>query len=164
MESLSELFSPFDNLEILCEEHGIPCIGLCANYLCKDKTKFLCMKCIKLGQTCIKKENHELITISELLYRFFIKEENKEFDLLEMQTMNQIIKEYDKAELSNIILNYKILKEKNIEKLNQIQITFTHLMNHLFDTFLNRNNEKLNEIKNKSKKKIKKMKKIFIYY
>ena len=55
MESLSELLSPFDDLEIFCEEHGIPCIGLCANYICKEKVKFLCMKCIKSGQTCITK-------------------------------------------------------------------------------------------------------------
>ena len=43
MESLSQIFSPFDDLEIICEEHDLPCIGLCSYYLCKDKTKFLCM-------------------------------------------------------------------------------------------------------------------------
>ena len=60
METLSDLLSPFDDLELFCEEHGIPCIGLCSNYLCKDKTKFLCMKCIKSENNCITREKHEL--------------------------------------------------------------------------------------------------------
>ena len=147
MESLSELLSPFDDLEIFCEDHGIPCIGLCANYICKEKTKFLCMKCIKSGQTCITKEKHELITFSEMLYRFFIKEENKSIDLMEIQIMNQIIKDYDKGELSNIISQFKTIKEENLTKMNLIQITFTQLMNLLLDSFNNKNKEKLNELK-----------------
>ena len=150
MESLSELLSPFDDLEIFCEEHGIPCIGLCANYICKEKTKFLCMKCVRSGQTCITKEKHELITLSEMLYRFFIKEENKSIDLLEIQTMNQIIKDYDKGELSNILSQYKTLKEENLARMNQIQISFTHLVGLLIDSFNDKNKEKLNEIKNMS--------------
>ena len=148
MESLSELLSPFDDLEIFCEEHGIPCIGLCANYICKEKTKFFCMKCVKSGQTCITKENHELITLSEMLYRFFIKEENKSIDLLEIQTMNQIIKDYDKDELSNILSKFKIIKEENLTRMNQIQISFTHLIGILIDSFNDKNKEKLNELKN----------------
>ena len=150
MESLSELLSPFDDLEIFCEEHGIPCIGLCANYICKEKTKFLCMKCVRSGQTCITKEKHELITLSEMLYRFFIKEENKSIDLLEIQTMNQIIKDYDKGELSNILSQYKTLKEENLARMNQIQISFTHLVGLLIDSFNDKNKEKLNELKNMS--------------
>ena len=152
METLSDLLSPFDDLELFCEEHGIPCIGLCSNYLCKDKTKFLCMKCIKSENTCITREKHELITIGELLYRFFIKEENKSNDLLEIQTMNQIIKEYEKSELNNIIAQYKTIKEESGEKLNQIQITLTNLANLLIDNFQYKNNEKLKEIKDLAQK------------
>ena len=152
MESLSELLSPFDDLELFCEEHGIPCIGLCGNYLCKDKTKFLCMKCIKSEKTCITREKHELITLGELLYRFFIKEENKSNYLLEIQTMNQIIKDYEKNELNNILTEYKTIKEESGEKLNQIQITFTNLVNLLIDNFHDKNNKKLDEIKDLIKK------------
>jgi len=146
MESLSELLSPFDDLELFCEEHGIPCIGLCANYMCKDKIKFLCMKCVKSGQTCITKEKHELITLSEMLYRFFIKEENKSIDLLQIQTMNQIIKDYDKDELTNILSQYKTIKEENLPKFNEIQNTLSYLVNFLIENFKNKNNEKLNEL------------------
>ena len=66
METSGNLFSPFDDIEFICETHDLPCIGLCSYGLCKEKTQFLCMKCIKSGKTCITKEKHELITISEL--------------------------------------------------------------------------------------------------
>ena len=146
MESLSELLSPFDNLELFCEEHGIPCIGLCSNYLCEEKVKFLCMKCIKSGKTCITREKHELITLSEMLYRFFIKEENKSIDLLEIQKMNQIIKEYEKGELNNVLTQFKTIKEENKEKMTQIQNALINLITYLINEFEVKNNEKLNEI------------------
>jgi len=152
MDSLSELLSPFDDLEIFCEEHGILCIGLCSNYLCKEKVKFLCMKCIKSGQTCITKEKHELITLGEMLFRFFIKQENKLIDLLEIQTMYKIIKGYSKGELKNILTQYKSIIEENSLKMNQIKTAFVDLLNYLIETFKQRNNEKLKEIKEKSQK------------
>jgi WD40 repeat protein len=154
MESLSEFLSPFDDLEIYCEEHGIPCIGLCSNYLCKEKIKFLCMKCVKSGQTCITKEKHELITLAEMLYRFFIKEENKSIDLLEIQTMNHIIKEYDKVELNNILTQFKTVKEDNSLKMTEIQNTFYELINILIENFRIKNNEKIDELNEISKKNI----------
>ena len=150
MESLSELLSPFDDLELFCEEHGIPCIGLCSNYMCNEKLKFLCMKCIKSGNTCITKEKHELITLAELLYRFFIKEENKSIDLLEIQTMNQIIKDYEKGELNDILLQFNTIKSQSTEKMNQIKDTFSNLVTFLIENFKMKNNEKLDEIINNS--------------
>ena len=153
MESLSELLSPFDDLELFCEEHGIPCIGLCSNFLCKEKIKFLCMKCIKSGKTCITKEKHELITLSEMLYRFFIKEENKSIDLLEIQTMNQIIREYEKGELNNILSQFKIIKEESSEKMTEIQMAFIKMIDFLVNDFKHNNDMKLEEISNLTKKK-----------
>ena len=150
MESLSNLLSPFDDLEFVCEKHGIPCIGLCSNYMCEDRTKFLCMKCIKSGETCITKEKHELITLAEMLYRFFIKEENKSFDLMEIQTMNQIIKEYNKSELNKISSQFKSIKSSNAIKLDNLKNMFTEMMNYLIDTFEEKNKEKLEEIKDLS--------------
>ena len=150
MESLSELLSPFDDLELFCEEHGIPCIGLCSNYMCNEKLKFLCMKCIKSGNTCITKEKHELITLAEMLYRFFIKEENKSIDLLEIQTMNHIIKDYEKGELNDILLQFNTIKSQSTEKMNQIKDTFSNLVTFLIENFKMKNNEKLDEIINNS--------------
>ena len=151
MESLSELLSPFDDLELFCEEHGIPCIGLCSNYMCNEKIKFLCMKCIKSGNTCITKEKHELITLAEMLYRFFIKEENKSIDLLEIQTMNQIIKDYEKGELNNILIQFKSIKEQSTEKMNQIKDVFNNIITSLIENFKYKNNEKLDELVKMSK-------------
>ena len=154
MESLSELLSPYDNLELFCEEHGIPCIGLCSNYMCEEKVKFLCMKCVKSGQTCITKQKHELITLSEMLYRFFIKEENKSIDLLEIQEMNQIIKDYNKEEFNNMVTQFKTIKEESNIKMNQIRNAFITLINHLIELFKQRNDEKIIELKDISKNKM----------
>ena len=154
METLSEILSPYDNLEIVCEEHGILCLGLCSNYLCEEKVKFLCMKCIKSGQTCITKQKHELITLSEMLYRFFIKEENKSIDLLEIQEMNQMIRDYNKEELNNVINQFKTLKEESSIKMEQIKKAFIDVINHIIQIFKQKNNEKINELKDVSKNKI----------
>ncbi len=147
MESLSNLLSPFDELEFVCEEHGIPCIGLCSNYLCKERTKLLCMKCIKSGETCITKEGHELITLAEMLYRFFIKEENKSFDLMEIQTMSQIIKDYNKSELNKISTQFRSVKDSNEIKFDNIRNIFTEMINYLIDSFEGKNKEKLENLK-----------------
>ncbi len=158
MESLSNLLSPFDDLELfICEEHGMPCIGLCSNYMCKQRAKFLCMKCIKSGETCITKEKHELITLTEMLYRFFIKEENKSFDLMEIQTMNQIIKDYNKSELNKISEQFSSLKNSNVMKFDNLRNIFTEMMNYFFDTFNEKNKKKLENLKSislNSKEKI----------
>ena len=160
MESLSDLLSPFDDLEFYCEEHGIPCIGLCANYLCNEKIKFLCMKCIKSGKTCITKNKHELITLAEMLYRFFVKEENKSIDLFEIQNMNQLIKEYDKDQLNNILSNFKNIKEDNTLKMNEIENTLCNLVIMLIENFRVKNIEKINELMDVSKKNDEKEKEI----
>ena len=151
MESLSELFSPFDNLEIICEDHGLPCIGLCCNYGCKEKTKFLCMKCVKSGNTCITKEKHELITLSEMLYRFFLIEENKSLDILQIQEMDQIIKEFKIEELNKVTQNYKSIQGQNYKKFNIIKGMFSDLIKELIQLIKEQNIIKLNEINYKNK-------------
>ena len=152
MESLSELLSPYDDLEILCEEHGIPCIGLCSDNNCKEETRFLCMRCVKSGNTCITEKKHELITLAEMLYRFFIKEENNSIYLLNIQTMNQIISEYKKGELNNVLNEFKKVKNESSLKINDLQTLFLDLINNFMDSFKAKNKEKLDELKNISKK------------
>ena len=152
MESLSELLSPYDDLEILCEEHGIPCIGLCSDNNCKEKTRFLCMRCVKSGNTCITEKKHELITLAEMLYRFFIKEENNSIYLLNIQTMNRIISEYKKGELNNVLNEFGKVKIESSLKINEAQTQFLNLINNLIDSFKAKNKEKLEELKNISKK------------
>lgn len=150
MKSLSEQLSPFDNIDILCEEHGIPCIGLCSNIYCQTKTKLLCMKCINSQKTCITKEKHELITISELLFRFFKSEESNRDNLIkENQNMIKIINEYNKVELNNIISTYKSIKgEMSLEK---IKTLLFEIIDSFIDSFKTNNKNKLKKLKEFSK-------------
>ena len=149
MELLNNLLSTFEDLEFICEEHGIPCIGLCSNYNCKERTRFLCKKCIKSGETCITKEKHEPITITEMLYRFF-KEDKKSLELEEIKTMNQIIKEYDKSELNNISTQFKSVKNSNIINFENLRNKLLEMMNYLIDIFKEKNKEEFENLKEMS--------------
>ena len=149
MESLSDLLSPFDNIEIYCEEHDIPCIGLCADYSCKEKTKFLCMKCVKNGTTCITKENHELVSLSEILYRFFIKEENKTMNFMQIQSMQQILKDFEKGDSKVQMSNLLSLSNNKTE---QIENGFINVLSLFIELFHNNNYTKILEMKDLVKK------------
>ena len=151
MESLSEIFSPFDDLEIICEEHGLPCIGLCCNYCCKEKTKFLCMKCVKSGNTCITKEKHELITLSEMLYRFFLIEENKSVNISQIQEMEQIVNEWKAEELEKVTQNFKSIQGQKYKKFDDIRKITSNLIKDIIQAIKEQNINKLNEINYKSK-------------
>ena len=158
MESPNELLSQFDNLEILCENHGIPCLGLCSNTSCNSQVKLLCMKCIKSGNTCITKENHELITISEILFRFFKSEEKLlSTEIKEFLKLNKIFNNFDKKDLNNILSDYKNLKEnKNIK---QIETIIYDLVNYFTEIFKLKNDRKLEKLKRRSKSNEKKYEK-----
>ena len=151
MESLSEIFSPFDDLEIICEDHGLPCIGLCCDYCCKEKVKFLCMKCVKSGNTCITKERHELITLSEMLYRFFLIEENKSVNILHIQEMEQIINEWKLEDLEKVTQNFKSMQGQNYKKFDIIKAMTSNLIKDIIQAIKEQNINKLNEINFKSK-------------
>ena len=153
MESLSQIFSPFDDLEIICEEHDLPCIGLCSYYLCKEKTKFLCIKCIKSGKTCITKEKHELITLSEMLYRFFLTKENKYLDTLQIRDMENLIKEYNENELNQVTQNYYSIKEDEQKKYSLFKNNFTNLIKQIIDLSKENNISQINKLKEKYKNK-----------
>ena len=150
MSSLSELFSPFDFLELKCEIHGIHCLGLCSNSLCNSKTKLLCMKCIKSGTTCITKEKHELTTISELLLRFFKNENEKNKVIIkDIIKMNNIVNDSDKKVLNDIIDEFKVIKNEKVIKL--IENKLYEIINYFVDTFKLKNNKKLEKLKERSK-------------
>ena len=151
MESLSEIFSPFDDLEIICEDHGLPCIGLCCDYCCKEKVKFLCMKCVKSGNTCITKEKHELITLSEMLYRFFLIEENKSVNISQIQEMEQIINEWKAEELEKVTQNFKSIQGQKYKKFDDIKKITSNLIKDIIQAIKEQNINKLNEINYKSK-------------
>ena len=151
MEILNQFLSPLDNIEYICDTHGIPCIGVCGSSSCKEKSKFLCIKCIKAGDTCITKQKHELVTLSEMIYRFFLKMENKSLDLLQIQTMEKIIQKLNEEDFNNILSNYKTVQSMNIKKYEEIKKLFSDIVTDLIQTFKNNNISELNDIKYKLK-------------
>ena len=151
MEILNQYLSPLDDIEYICDTHGIPCIGVCGSSSCKEKSKFLCIKCIKAGDTCISKQKHELVTLSEMIYRFFLKMENKSLDLLQIQTMEKIIQKLNEEDFNNILSNYKTVQSMNIKKYEEIKKLFSDIVTDLIQTFKNNNISELNDIKYKLK-------------
>ena len=151
MEILNQYLSPLDDIEYNCDIHGIPCIGVCGSSSCKEKSKFLCIKCIKAGDTCITKQKHELVTLSEMIYRFFLKMENKSLDLLQIQTMEKIIQKLNEEDFNNILSNYKTVQSMNIKKYEEIKKLFSDIVTDLIQTFKNNNISELNDIKYKLK-------------
>ena len=151
MEILNQYLSPLDDIEYICDIHGIPCIGVCGSSSCKEKSKFLCIKCIKAGDTCITKQKHELVTLSEMIYRFFLKMENKSLDLLQIQTMEKIIQKLNEEDFNNILSNYKTVQSMNIKKYEEIKKLFSDIVTDLIQTFKNNNISELNDIKYKLK-------------
>ena len=151
MEILNQYLSPLDDIEYICDTHGIPCIGVCGSSSCKEKSKFLCIKCIKAGDTCITKQKHELVTLSEMIYRFFLKMENKSLDLLQIQTMEKIIQKLNEEDFNNILSNYKTVQSMNIKKYDEIKKLFSDIVTDLIQTFKNNNISELNDIKYKLK-------------
>ena len=147
MESLSQIFSPFDNLEIICEEHSIPCIGLCCNLNCNERTKLFCMKCIKSGNTCITKEKHELITLSEMLYRFFLKEENNYSSIYQIQEMKQVIKDINTEELNKVTSNFQYIQSDKYKKISEIKNILMNMIKEIIQLFKEQNIDKLNKLK-----------------
>ena len=147
MESLSQIFSPFDNLEIICEEHSIPCIGLCCNLNCNERTKLFCMKCIKSGNTCITKEKHELITLSEMLYRYFLKEENNYSSIYQIQEMKQVIKDINADELNKVTSNFQYIQSDKYKKISEIKNILMNMIKEIIQLFKEQNIDKLNKLK-----------------
>ena len=151
MEILNQFLSPLDNIEYICDTHGIPCIGVCSYSSCKEKTKFLCIKCIKEGNTCITKEKHELVTLSEMIYRFFLKMENKSLDLIQIQTMEKIIKKLTGEDFNNILSNYDEVKSINAKKYDEIKKILSDIITEFIQTFKDNNISELNNFKFKVK-------------
>jgi WD40 repeat protein len=115
MDSLSSSLTSFDDINIICPIHDLTSIGVCGDYFCKER-RFFCMKCINQTDTCIVSNKHELVSLSELLYRFFIKQENKAIDLVEINTMMEALKEIDRMEITKNLSDFTKSCQINIDK------------------------------------------------
>jgi len=109
------------------------------------------MKCVKSGNTCITKERHELITLSEMLYRFFLIEENKSVNILHIQEMEQIINEWKLEDLEKVTQNFKSMQGQNYKKFDIIKAMTSNLIKDIIQAIKEQNINKLNEINFKSK-------------
>ena len=148
MNLLTSDLSSLDDLEIYCLEHDIPCIGICSKFNCNTKSKFFCMHCIKSGKTCITTQKHELITLSEILYRFYNKESTINSALItKIRKMGKIINQYRTEELDNFGNKYKNIKEQILP----IKKTYSDLIDKLISDFKEKNAKEIRNLKVLSK-------------
>ena len=142
MDNLSSILSKFDEIEFICPIHNLPSIGLCTEFFCPKL--FYCMKCIKSNETCITKDHHELVSFSELLYRFFFKQENKIIDLMEINSMLETIKDFDPKEIQEVLSQFKDISTKVVDQIkNELDSTIHLSLQKIYD----QNKEKLVELK-----------------
>jgi hypothetical protein len=59
-----------DDLNFMCELHNCPFGGVCSDLLCIENNPLLCIKCAISENSCIRKFNHELITIEEFTKKY----------------------------------------------------------------------------------------------
>jgi len=142
MDSLSTNLTPFDDYNIYCKDHDKPALGVCGEYLCKER-RFFCMVCVRNEDICITNQHHELISLSELLYRFFIKQETKAIDLVEINSMMESLKEMNQSEikmkLSEFSQNLQNKLEKSLknfsfllqDKINQNKISINTMLHKI---------------------------------
>ena len=158
MESLNVKLSPIDEHNFYCSVHDNLFIGVCGNSLCKEK-RLICMKCIENKETCITKESHELISLSEFFYRFFLKQENKSLDLDYLNSRIELISDIDKNEVLKGIKEFhnqtistfnkfnnslrakieselNVLKEKQEKNFSDIQKFSDDFTNNDYDNFI----------------------------
>lgn len=148
MNSLTNDLSSLDDLEIYCLEHNIPCIGICSKFNCKTNAKFFCMQCIKSGKTCITLEKHELITLSEILFRFYNKQNTVNSALLtKIKRMGKIMNQYRTEELDNFENKYKNIKEQVIP----IKKAYNDLIDKFIMSFKEKNAKEIHNLKRLSK-------------
>ena len=148
MNSLTNDLSSLDDLEIYCLEHNIPCIGICSKFNCDSKSKFFCMHCIKSGKTCITTQKHELITLSEILYRFYNKESSINSALItKIRKMGKIISQYRTEELDNFENKYKNIKDQVLP----IKKAYSDLLDKFISNFKEKNAKEIHNLKILSK-------------
>lgn len=90
-----------DDLNFMCEIHTCPIGGVCSDLLCKENNPLLCIKCAISENSCIRKFNHELITIEEFTKKYSkdLRSKFQDYDI----TIFELIKfirdfKFDKAE------------------------------------------------------------------
>lgn len=148
MNSLSDELSNLDDLEIYCLQHEIPCIGICSKFNCNQKPRFFCMKCIKSGNTCITQQKHELISLSEILFRFYKNQDTLNQPLIKkIRKVGKAINQSKAEDYDNFGNKYKNIKEQIIP----IQKAYTELIDKFILSFKQQNAKEMHNLKTLSK-------------
>lgn len=148
MNSITNDLSSLDDLEIICIQHNIPCLGICSNFNCNSKSKFLCMKCIKSNNTCITLQNHELISLSEILFRFYNKIKTIDNKLIhKLQKLGKAIKTANYDNIDNFQKKYNNINEQTL----WIQKSYNDLVDKFISSFKENNAKEIHNIKQLSK-------------
>ena len=137
----------FDNINLTCNEHKIPCIGVCIENKCKERRLF-CMKCVE-SRSCTKDTCHEINSIGNLFNNFFNKQSNDAIDLYELNNLMEIIKSIDRSELSLKLNDYSSNMKKSLDnfinsvyqsledEVELINIAFKDELNTIEDKYVN---------------------------
>jgi hypothetical protein len=95
-----------DDLNFICTLHDSPIGGVCSDLFCKENNPLLCIKCAINENSCIRKYNHELITLEEFTKKYSndlrSKFQDKEITIFELIKFISDFK-FDKAEKDYLI-------------------------------------------------------------
>jgi WD40 repeat protein len=106
------------------------------------------MHCIKSGKTCITTQKHELITLSEILYRFYKKESSINSALItKIRKMGKIISQYRTEDLDNFENKYNNIKDQVLP----IKKAYSDLLDKFISNFKEKNAKEIHNLKILSK-------------
>ena len=116
--------SDLDEIDVNCNIHNIPISGICGEVMCGE-SKFMCIKCALSMESCIASRGHELISLSELLHRFFTRKETGNINFNRIKNLMEGVSKINKQEISQKVANYVHNTKGNIDK------QFNHLLKFL---------------------------------
>ena len=106
------------------------------------------MKCIKSGETCITTQKHELISLSEILYRFYNKQHTINPTIIhKIRKMGKILSQTKEEDLNNFENKYKNIKEQILP----IKKTYSDLIDKFIISFKEKNAKEMHNLKMLSK-------------
>ena len=130
--------SDLDEIDVNCNIHNIPISGICGEVMCGE-SKYMCIKCALSMESCIASRGHELISLSELLHRFFTRKETGNINFNRIKNLMEGVSKINKQEISQKVANYVHNTKGNIDK------QFNHLLKFLqsFNSAFNNSKSKL---------------------
>lgn len=135
------MLNNFAEKNLLCEIHNSPIGGVCSDSKCLEPPFIMCIKCVVDGNCCIRKFNHNLISMTEFFQNFFDSKKVEQFK--DIITMHNKLQNYDLNKKYDKINEFA---DKENKKFSEISSKFAE---KLHDIFLNETS-KLKEIENKN--------------